>query len=126
MNNAVFGKTMQNVRKRENKLITTERKRNYVVKSFSQEIYQLQKSKKKDILKNKPLHLELSIQEENKTFRYEHVKPRQGEKVKLSYMDTDFNVYIKTADIYKDIAKEVQTRFDSNNELHKRLPKSQN
>ena len=41
-------------------------------------------------------------------------------------MDTDFNVYIKTADIYKDIAKEVQTRFDSNNELHKRLPNSQN
>ena len=31
-------------------------------------------------------------------------------------MDTDsFIVYIKTADIYKDIAKDVETRFDTSN-----------
>ena len=38
-------------------------------------------------------------------------------------MDTDI-VYIKTDDLYKDIAKDVETRFDiSNYELDRPLPK---
>ena len=57
-----------------------------------------------------------------------YVKPKYGEKAKLSYMDTDsFIVYIKTDDIYKDIAEDVETRFDtSNNELDRLLPKGKN
>ena len=41
-------------------------------------------------------------------------------------MDTEsFIVYIKTDDIYKDIAGNVETRFDtSNNELDRPLPKA--
>ena len=41
-------------------------------------------------------------------FWYDYVKPNYGEKTKLYYMDTDsFIVYIKTEDIYKDIAEDV-------------------
>ena len=49
-------------------------------------------------------------------FWYDYVKPKYGEKVKLGYMDADsFIVYIKTEDIYKDIAEDVETRFDISN-----------
>ena len=43
-------------------------------------------------------------------------------------MDTDsFIVHIKTDDIYKDIAENVETRFDTSNyELDRLLPKGKN
>ena len=42
------------------------------------------------------------------------LKPEYGEKAKFCYMDTDsFIVYIKTDDIYKDIAEDVEIRFDT-------------
>ena len=47
---------------------------------------------------------------------YDYVKPKYGEKEKLCYGDTDrFAVYIKTGDIYKDIAEDVETKFDTSN-----------
>ena len=42
-------------------------------------------------------------------------KPKYGEKASLCYMDTDFIVRIKTDDIFKDIAEDVETRFDISN-----------
>ena len=49
-------------------------------------------------------------------FWYDYVKPKYGEKAKLCYMDTDsFIVHVKTDDIFKDIAEDVETRFDSSN-----------
>ena len=63
MNNEVFGKTMENVRKhRDNKLVTTERRRNYVV---------------------------LESNFHTAKFWYDYVKPKFGEKAKFCYMDTD-------------------------------------
>ena len=43
-------------------------------------------------------------------------------------MDTgSFTVYIKTDDIYKDIAEDVETRFDTSNyQLERPLPKGKN
>ena len=44
-------------------------------------------------------------------------------KAKLCYTDTDsFIIHVKTEDIYKDIAEDVQTRFDTlNYEIDKLL-----
>ena len=47
---------------------------------------------------------------------YYYVKQKYVEKVKLYYIDTDsFTVYIKSDDLYKDIAEDVETRFDTSN-----------
>ena len=88
--------------------------------------------KKTEILMNKPVYLGLSILELSKIlmyeFWYDYVKPKYGEKAKLCYMDTNsFIVYIKTDDIYKDIAEDIETRFDTwNYELDTPLPKEKN
>ena len=45
-------------------------------------------------------------------------------KIKLALYGYSFIAYIKTDDIYKDIAKDFETRFDTlNYELDKPLPK---
>ena len=49
-------------------------------------------------------------------FWYDYVKPKYGKKAKLCWKDTDsFTVYIKTYDIHKDIAEDVERRFDMSN-----------
>ena len=129
MNNTISEKkTVENIKKhRDIKLVTTERRRNYLVpepnyhttKFFTENLLAIE-MKKTEILMNKPVHLGLSILELSKIlmyeFWYDYVKPKYGEKAKLCYMDTDsFIVYIKTDDIYKDIAEDVETRFDTSN-----------
>ena len=69
-------------------------------------------------------------------FWYDHVKAKYCEKGKLCYMDTDsfivyitdsFIGYIKADDIYKEIAKDVETRFYTlNYELDRPLLKIKN
>ena len=61
-------------------------------------------------------------------FWYDYVKPKYGEKSTLCYMSTDsFIVYIKTNDIYKDIAENVEIRSDTSNyESDRPLPKGKN
>ena len=49
-------------------------------------------------------------------FWYDYVKLKYAKKSKLCFMDTDsFIVYIKTDDVYIDIAEDVETRFDISN-----------
>ena len=84
--------------------------------------------KQTQILMNKRIYLGLSILNSIKTaiyeFWYDYIKPKYGEKVKLSYVDTGcFIVHVKAEDIYKDIAEDVETRFDTSNvEIDRPLP----
>ena len=58
---------------------------------------------------------------------YDYVKQKYDEKGKLCYMDTDrFVVHIKADDIYRDIAEDIEARFDTSNyELDRQLPKGE-
>ena len=137
MNNEDFGKTMENVRKHRNiKVIATESRRNYLVSdpnyhtttSFTENLLAIE-MEKTQILMNNPVYLGLSILDLSKTVMYEFcVKPKYGENAKLCYMDTySFIVNVKTDDIYKDVAKDIETRFDTSNfEIDRPLPKGKN
>ena len=61
-------------------------------------------------------------------FWYDYMKPKYGDNVKLCYTDTDsFKMNIKTEDLYKDIANDVEKRFDTSNyEVDRPLPKGKN
>ena len=69
--------------------------------------------KKMKVKMNKPVYLGLSILEFSKTlmyeFWYDYIKPKYQQNTKSCYMDTDsFIIYIKTEDVYKDIADDVE------------------
>ena len=128
MNNTVFEKTMENTRKhRDIKLVTTDKKRsklvsepNYHTINYISENLSIIEMKRTKVKMNKPIYLELSILEISKKlmyeFWYDYMKSKYGDNVKLCYMDTDsFIMNIKTEDFYKDIANNVEKRFDTSN-----------
>ena len=128
MNNSVFGKTMENIRKhRDIKLVTTDKKRsklvsepNYHTINLISEDLSIIEMKKTKVKMNKPIYLGLSILEISKIlmyeFWYDYMKPKYNDNVRLCYMDTDsFVMHIKTNDFYEDIASDVENRFDTSN-----------
>lgn len=100
MNNSVFGKTMENIRKRVDvKLVRTEEElRRYIAEPG----YASQKEMnglvaihmhKARLLLNKPVYVGFSVLVLSKVlmykFYYEHMKPKYGDKCWLLYTDTD-------------------------------------
>ena len=88
--------------------------------------------KKTKVKMNKPIYLGLSILEISKMllyqFWYDYMKPKYGDNVKLFQADTgSFIMHIKTEDFYKDIANDVEKRFDTSNyEVNRPLPTGKN
>ena len=128
MNNVVFGKTIENVRKhRDIKLVTTDKRRNQLVsepnyhttKYFSENLLAIEMKKTK-VKMNKPVYLGMSILDISKTlmyeFWYDYIKPKYQNNAKLCYMETDsFIIHIKTKYFYEDIADGVVKWFDTSN-----------
>ena len=140
MNNSVYGKTMENVRKhRDIKLVTTDKKRsklvsepNYHTMNYISENLSIIEMKRTKVKMNKPIYIGLSILEISKIlmyeFWYDYIKPKYNGNIKLCYIDTDrFIMNIKTEDFYKDIADDVEKRFDTSNyEVDRPLPTEKN
>ena len=128
MNNSVFGKTMENIRKqRDFKLVTTEEQRSKLVsepnyhttKYFRENLLEIEMKKTK-VTMNKPLYLGMTILDISKTlmykFWYDYIKPKYGDKAKLCYTDTDsFIIHIFTENFFEGIAGDIERWFDTSN-----------
>ena len=115
MNNSVFGKTMENLRKRSNiQLVTNPEKMErlaarptYISHKIFHENLVAVHSKQTKLLLNKPSYVGMCILELSKlvmyNFHYNYILPKYGKKAKLLFTDTDSLCYhIETEDIYSD------------------------
>ena len=128
MDNAVFGKTMENVRNRRVvKLVVKEERRKKLVsepnydscKHFSDSLMAIE-MRKTEAFTDKPIAVGQAILDISKTllyeFWYDYLKPKYQDNIELCYMDTDsFILQIQTDDFLKDIDNDVNKWFDTSN-----------
>ena len=126
MNNSVFGKTIENIRKRQNIYIIEDRKRALKLSSlpnfdrctiFDKHLVAVH-MKNTEVYFNKPVYVGQAILDLSKTlmfdFHYNYVKKKYGNKAELLFTDTDslmFQIY--TDDFYKDISPDILAKFDT-------------
>ena len=127
MNISVFGKTMENIKRHKNiKLVNNKEdylksvmKLNFKSGTLlGPDLMSCEMGKVKVVM-NKLVYLGQAILDLSKTimyeFHYDYMKQKYSEdKLKLCYMDTDSLIYsIRTEDFYRDIAEDVEARFDT-------------
>ena len=120
MNNAVFGKTLESLRKHQDvKLVSEGRKFKKLVakpnfksfKIFSEDLVGVHLGKT-EIKLIKPTYVGFSILDLSKTFMYDFyynkMVKRYGSSVKLLMTDTDsFIIHVQTPDVYRDMAEDI-------------------
>ena len=125
MNNSVFGKTMENIRKRvdvrlitdSKKLLKMSSKPTFVCsKIFNEDLVAVHKIKEVLTL-NRPAYVGMCILDLSKTlmydFHYNYIKQKYGDKAKLLFTDTDSLTYeIETEDVYQDFWND-KDKFDN-------------
>ena len=125
MNNSVFGKTMENIRKRvdvrlvtdDKKLLKMASKPTFVCsKIFNENLVAVHKIKE-TITLNRPAYVGMCILDLSKTlmydFHYNYIKQKYGEKAKVLFTDTDSLTYeIESEDVYQDFWND-KDRFDN-------------
>ena len=73
-------------------------------------------TKKTRVKMTKPLYLGMSVLDISKVlmyeFRYDYIKPKYEDRVKLCYTDTDSSIiFIKTEDFFEDISNDIERWF---------------
>ena len=128
MNNSVFGKTMENLRKREDiRLVTDEEK---LLKWASRPSFKSSKIFNEDLVAvhkikttltlNRPAYVGMCILDLSKTlmydFHYNYIKSQYGDKARLLFTDTDSLTYeIEADDVYQDFWKDKHLFDNSDN-----------
>ena len=126
MNNSVFGKTIENIRKRQNIVLVDDRKKALKLSSrpnfdrctiFDRNLIAIH-MKKTEVYFNKPVYVGQAILDLSKTlmydFHYNYIKDKYGKKAELLFTDTDSLMYqIKTKDFYEDICYDIKNKFDT-------------
>nr|XP_042911395.1 uncharacterized protein LOC122272170 [Parasteatoda tepidariorum] len=120
MNNSVFGKTMENLRNRENiDIIIDKKKALKMMASPSFRCFNIIDDNLVIISRhvtsltlNRPLYTGFSVLDISKIFIYEfhylHIKNKYGSNAKLLFTDTDSLCYeIRTEDIYHDMIENI-------------------
>ena len=128
MNNSIYGKTIENVLKRQDIKFCTERKKalNHISKInfkretiFSKNLVAIHMNKK--LIKfNKPIYAGFCVLEMSKylmyEFAYDYVKPKWKHNVEICGGDTDsLFLNINTEDFYEDIKVDLNQWFDTSN-----------
>ena len=116
INNAVFGKTMENLRNRVNiELVTRDKRLQKLTKAPSFDHFKIftpdiaaVKRRKLTLCLNRPIFAGFTILELSKvlmySFHYKYVKEKYGSRAKLLFTDTDSLCYeITTQDLYQDL-----------------------
>ena len=125
MNNSVFGKTMENIRKRVDVKLVTDYKKllkmaskpTYVnSKIFNDNLVAVHKIKETLTL-NRPAYVGMCILDLSKThmykFHFKYIKKKYGDKAKLLFTDTDSLTYeIEAEDVYQDFFNDKE-KFDN-------------
>ena len=132
MNNSVFGKTIENIRKRQNIFLVDDRKKAVKLTSrpnfdratiFDKNLIAVH-MKKTEVYFNKPVYVGQAILDLSKTlmfdFHYNYIQKKypatkeHKDKAELLFTDTDSLMYqIYTDDFYKDISYDIETKFDT-------------
>jgi len=128
MNNAVFGKTMENVRNHTDVRLVTRwdgrygaeamiAKPNFHSRSVFSENLMAVELRKLEVKLNKPIYIGMCILDISKIclyeFHYEYMIPLYRDKCKIMYTDTDSLIYfIECEDVYSDM-KRCISRFDT-------------